>query len=346
VLSLNQLRKSNERQRDHQVLERNNQRNNVGGRINSNPCNLKAAHSLETNDYATRKVFRNSIKSSVPVVIDLRQNSDKEIIEQNMKLRTEGQQKFVTSALFENSENLCSRPRPDTELVPQTNYRVILDKADEMMNNEAYTQSSKVKEIGDEADYFKNFQQLEESIHMEDIEQLSPHSGYDSVTFDQNEDLEFLDFVDPAEFGKDNQLASWTNLLPGTKNVRRAQLWDNTMAYQVESIIRKAEDCLEKSNNNNVDENNKAIEEETYADFFLQEQIGNNSWQIQSDMTSIETVSGTSNNLKNQARPGILTLNKSRTCNIVFVCLSYLPVIGLECSALAYHVRPGKGSLE
>ena len=70
------------------------------------------------------------------------------------------------------------------------------------------------------------------------------------------------------------------------------------MAYQVESITRKAEDCWEKSNNENVDENNKVIEMKTYTDVFLQEQIGNNSWQIPSDMTSLEMVSGTRNNLK------------------------------------------------
>jgi hypothetical protein len=287
-LSLNQLRnlrKSNERKRDHQFIEKKTQSNIFFGSLSMKTCNLPAAYSLESLDYATSKGSQNPIKSSIPFIVDRRPNSDKEIIEHNVKVSTEGQPKCVTSSLFENLESLCSIPRPTISFVPQPNYPIILEKNDEIMNNATNAQSRKEDEILDDVDYLRDFQQLQESIQMEDFEQLSPHSGFESVTFDKNEN--FLDFLDPAEFEPDCQVTSWTNYMPGTKksqNGRRAHLQDrcgeyNSMVYQVETIKRKAEDCLEKSNNESVDENNKVIEMKTYADVFLQEQFEYNSWQ-------------------------------------------------------------------
>ena len=66
------------------------------------------------------------------------------------------------------------------------------------MNNVTPDQSSKDTDILDEAEFVKNFQQLEESIHLDDLEQISLHSGYESVTFGRSQDLHFLDFKDPA----------------------------------------------------------------------------------------------------------------------------------------------------
>ena len=110
---------------------------------------------------------------------------------------------------------------------------------------------------------------------MEDPEQLSPHSGYESVTFDKDDDLEFRDFE------SDFQVTSWTNLMPGTKKSQDKYKddHDNAMGFQVESNKRKSEDCCEKSYDENVNETNKVIERKAYGDAFLQDKFVYGMWQ-------------------------------------------------------------------
>ena len=150
------------------------------------------------DQFVTRSEFHESNMNCKPVIIDRRQNSSQETNEQepdnyikldslehkffskqlqhNQLIRSSP--KVVTSTLFEYSINPNSVPMANKEFVEKNTN----DDDYNLEHNNSYTHHDSQTDIMDDTDFFTK---LVESLHMEELARLSPHSGYESVTFDK-----------------------------------------------------------------------------------------------------------------------------------------------------------------